>query len=288
MIAWDNITIDSIARRRAVLVVGSGVSRNSSNDKGERPASWDGFLRQCAGEHGNPDHLIEVISRRDYLLGCQLLKTIMGRNEFVERVQAEFQLKKFKPAEIHKHLYELDAAITISPNFDNIYDDYCRHASAGSYVLKTHASTDTISYLNKCDVRLLIKSHGSANDPDDLIFTSEDYSRARTKYSLFYDIVRSLALTHTFIFVGCGVDDPDLRMLFEDIKFTYGRTPQHFMTIPAGEVAPEVLRELGTVMQVRHLTYSPDNQHSELTESLALLVQLVEQRRELLSQGRNW
>lgn len=288
MIAWDAITIDSIARRRAVLVVGSGVSRNSSNEKGERPVSWDEFLRQCASEYGSPNHLLELISRRDYLLGCQLLKSIMGRNKFVERVQSEFQLKRFRPAEIHRHLYELDAAITISPNFDNIYDDYCRHESAGSYVIKTHASTDTISYLNKCDVRLLIKSHGSANDPDDLIFTSEDYSRARTKYSLFYDIIRSLALTHTFIFVGCGVDDPDLRMLFEDIKFTYGRTPQHFMTIPAGEVAPEVLRELGDVMQVRHLTYSPDNGHRELTESLALLVELVEQRRDLLSKGQNW
>jgi len=288
MIAWDEIIIDSIARRRAVLVVGSGVSRNSSNDKGERPASWDGFLRCCAFEYGNPAHLLEVISRKDYLLGCQLLKTIMGRDKFVERVQAEFQLKKFKAAEIHKCLYELDTAITISPNFDNIYDDYCRHASAGSYVIKTHASTDTVSSLNKCEVRLLIKSHGSANDPEDLIFTSEDYSRARTKYSLFYNIIKSLALTHTFIFIGCGIDDPDLRMLFEDIKFTYGRTPQHFMTIPAGEVAPEVLKELGTVMQVKHLTYSTDAGHSELTESLALLVQLVEQRRDLLASGRNW
>jgi hypothetical protein len=288
MIAWDEAMVEAIARRRAVLVVGSGVSGNSMNDRGERPATWNGFLMQCAGEHGSPAYLLDVISRRDYLLGCQLLKTLIGRDRFVERVQAEFQLKRFKPAEIHRHLYELDVAITISPNFDNIYDDYCRQASAGSYVIKTHASTDTISYLNKCDVRLLIKSHGSANDPEDLIFTSEDYSRARTKYALFYSIIRSLALTHTFVFIGCGVDDPDLRMLFEDIKFAYGRLPLHFMTIPTAEVAPEVLRELGSVMQIRHLTYSPDNGHRELTESLAVLAQLVEQRRDLLSKGRNW
>ena len=288
MIAWDDVAVDSIARRRAVLVVGSGVSRNSVNDNGERPASWDDFLRQCAAEHGNPPHLIDVIDRSNYPLGCQLLKTMMGRDKFVERVQAEFQLKRFKPAEIHKHLYELDVAITITTNFDNIYDDYCRQVSSGSYVIKTHASTDTISYLNKCDVRLLIKSHGSANDPEDLIFTSEDYSRARTKYSLFYDIIKSLALTHTFIFIGCGVDDPDLRMLFEDIKFKYGRMHLHFMTIPNGEVAPEVLKELGTVMQIKHMEYSPDNGHRELTDSLATLVQLVEQRRDALSSGRNW
>lgn len=288
MIAWDEAAIDAIARRRAVLVVGSGVSRNSVNDKGERPESWEGFLKQCAGEHKSPAYLLEVISRRDYLLGCQLLKTLMGRDRFVDRVQSEFQMKRFKPAEIHKHLYELDVAITISPNFDNIYDDYCRQVSDGSYVIKTHASTDTIAYLNKCGVRLLIKSHGSANDPEDLIFTSEDYSRARTKYSLFYDVIRSLALTHTFVFVGCGVDDPDLRMLFEDIKFAYGRLPLHYMTIPTAEVPDEVLRELGAVMQVKHLTYSPDDGHRELADSLAALVQLVEQRREILSQSRNW
>ena len=288
MIDWGDVVVDAIARRRAVLVVGSGVSRNSVNDKGERPASWEDFLRECASEYGNPKHVVDVISRRDYLLGCQLLKTVMGRDRFVERVQAEFQLKRFRPAEIHKHLYGLDVAITLSPNFDNIYDDYCRTESLGSYVIKDHASKDTISYLNKCDVRLLIKSHGSANDPDELIFTAEDYSRARTKYSLFYDIIRSLALTHTFLFVGCGVDDPDLRMLFEDIKFTYGRTPLHFMTIPNGEVAPEVLKELGEVMQVKHLTYAPDDGHQELTESLATLVDLVEQRREVLANGRNW
>lgn len=288
MIDWGDAVVDAIARRRAVLVVGSGVSRNSVNDKGERPASWEHFLRECASEYGNPKHVVEVISRRDYLLGCQLLKTIMGRDKFVERVQMEFQLKRFRPAEIHKHLYGLDVAITLSPNFDNIYDDYCRTASLGSYVIKDHASTDTIAYLNKRDVRLLIKSHGSANDPDDLIFTAEEYSRARTKHSLFYDIIRSLALTHTFLFIGCGVDDPDLRMLFEDIRFTYGRTPLHFMTIPNGEVPPEVLKELGEVMQVKHLTYAPDDGHKELTESLAMLVELVEQRREVLANGRNW
>jgi hypothetical protein len=288
MIAWDEAVVDAIARRRAVLVVGSGVSRNSTNDKGERPLSWDGFLRQCAVEYGDPSHLLEVIGRRDYLLGCQLLKSLMGRKKFVERVQSEFQLKRFRPADIHKHLYELDVAISISPNFDNIYDDYCRQASDGSYVIKTHTSLDTISYLNRSDVRLLIKSHGSANDPDDLIFTAEDYSRARTKYSLFYDIVRSLALTHTFVFIGCGVDDPDLRMLFEDIQFTYGRSPTHFMTIPSGEVAPEVLKELGTVMCVKHLIYSSEGGHVELTESLAALAQSVEQRREMLSKGRSW
>ncbi|RRD57656.1 SIR2 family protein [Comamonadaceae bacterium OH2545_COT-014] len=212
----------------------------------------------------------------------------MGSDKFLEMVQKEFQLKGYKPALIHEHLYNLDCSITISPNFDNIYDDYCRCASSGSFVIKDHTSADIISYLNKSDVRLLIRNHGSANDPDKIIFTAEDYSKARTKYSLFYDVVRSLALTHTFLFIGCGVEDPDLRMLFEDIKFAYGRTPLHYMTTPRGETAPEVLQELGSFMQLRYMEYSPDKSHEELTQSLGELVTLVDEEREQLADRRGW
>lgn len=288
MINWEPRLIDSAARRRAVLVIGSGVSRNSENAKGERPLSWDGFLRVCCLEHGNPGYLVDAISRRDYLLGCQLLKRTMGRDKFIERVQAEFQLKGFRPADIHKHLYQLDVPITLSPNFDNIYDDYCRTTSAGSYVIKTHASTDIANYLNSGTTRLLIKSHGSANDPEDLIFTAEDYSRARTRYHLFYDIIKSLALSHTFFFVGCGVDDPDLKMLFEDLKFTYGRTPSHYMTLPNNEVSAEVLVELEAVMPIKYVLYDPANGHQALTDSLSNLVQLVEDKREEIAKSRSW
>lgn len=288
MINWDQRLIDSVARRRAVLVVGSGVSRNSVNADGVRPLSWDGFLRTCCAERGDPPYLLEVIQRRDYLLGSQLLKRGMGADAFIERVQVEFQRKGFRAADIHKNLYQLDVPITLSPNFDNIYDDYCRAASDGSYVIKTHTSSDIASYLNDGGVRLLIKSHGAANDPQDLIFTAEEYSRARTKYQLFYDIIRSLALTHTFFFVGCGVDDPDIKMLFEDIKFTYGRTPSHYMTTPEGEVSEEILTEYEHVMPIKYVRYDPSNGHQALTSSLEALVALVEERREQLSESLGW
>lgn len=288
MIQWENALVTSIARRRAVLVVGSGVSRNSVNENGDRPASWEDFLKKCSRVIYKPDYVEDLIQRRDYLLACQLIKKKIGPDKFLEMVQEEFQLKGYKPAPIHKHLYNLDCSITISPNFDNIYDDYCRYASGGTFVIKDHTSADIVSYLNKSDVRLLIRNHGSANDPDELIFTAEDYSKARTKYSLFYNVVRSLALTHTFLFIGCGVEDPDLRMLFEDIKFAYGRTPLHYMTTPLGETAPEVLDELGFFMQLRYMKYSPDEGHEELTKSLDELVALVEEKREELANTRGW
>lgn len=288
MIVWEKELVEAIARRRAVLVVGSGVSKNSTNDAGERPLGWDEFLKQCCTELGNPAELLEVIERRDYLLGCQLLKTKMGPDRFVNRVQREYQAKGFKAASIHAKLYDLDLPVAISPNFDNIYDDYCRSSSNGSYIIKQHSSSDVASYLTQAGVRLLIKSHGSANDPADLIFTASDYSSARTKYRLFYDVVRALALTNTFLFVGCGIDDPDLRMLFEDLRFGHERLPRHYMTLPEGDVHREVLAELSGTMPMNYVLYSPDHGHAELTESLGELGELVQASRELLAASQRW
>lgn len=156
MIVWEARLVEAMARRRAVLVIGSGVSRNSVNSQGDRPLSWDGFLKMCCSELRDPPHIVDTINSRDFLLGCQLLKSAMGRDAFIERVQREFQLKGFRAASIHSHLYQLDAPITLSPNFDNIYDDYCRNTSAGSYVIKTHASTDIANYLNSGDRKSVV------------------------------------------------------------------------------------------------------------------------------------
>lgn len=288
MIQWSADLIEAIARRRAVLVVGSGVSKNSQNQAGERPLGWEEFLRSCSAEYGDPVELREVIDRRDYLMGCQMLKTRMGKETFVRRVQREYQAKAFKAAEIHAKLYDLDLPVTISPNFDNIYDDYCRSASNGSYIIKQHSSADVASYLTQGNIRLLIKSHGSANDPADLIFTASDYSSARTKYRLFYDVVKALALTHTFLLVGCGVDDPDLKMLFEDLRFGHERLPRHYMTLPRGEVSQLVIDELQGTMPINYALYDPQNGHEELTDSLSALGELVQEVRDSLALSRSW
>jgi hypothetical protein len=105
---------------------------------------------------------------------------------------------------------------------------------------------------------------------------------------LFYEILKSLVLTHTFLFIGCGIDDPDIRELFEDVQFAHQRMPHHFMTIPAGEVNEDVMAIATEAMKVRFLQYSPDNGHEELTQSLGELVKLVDAFRDSRVVDRKW
>ncbi|WP_429208619.1 MULTISPECIES: SIR2 family protein [Aeromonas] len=289
MIAWPEPLIDSLARRRSVIMIGAGVSKNAVNSVGKRPSTWEEFLKACLDEIEDKTCINTLLAQKDYLSACEVIKEKLTFDVFIDRVQNEYQRAGYRHAKIHEHIYNLDASIVASPNFDTIYDSYALGVSAGTIITKNHTSNDIANYLNGGGTRLLLKTHGSANDPQNIIFTRRDYAEARTKYVLFYEILKSLALTHTFLFLGCGTDDPDIRMLFEDIQFAHGRMPYHYMTLPQGEVHEDLLNISSKAMRVKFLHYSPENGHAELTDSLEQLVEKVEQYRvENLKETLRW
>lgn len=288
MIVWDEALVQAIGRRRSVIVIGSGVSRNSINKEGKRPPTWEEFLKSASTKLDKPEIVERLIAQKDYLTACEIIKRKLSQDRFVTLVQDEYQRPGYVPAEIHKHIYNLDASIVASPNFDNIFDTYAATTSAGSIIIKDQTSLDILPYLTGGNTRLLIKTHGSANNPEDIIFTRTDYARARTKHVLFYEILKSLVLTHTFLFIGCGIDDPDIRSLFEDVQFAHGRMPYHFMTIPDNEVDGDVLEVVSDSMKIKFFKYSPDNRHNVLTASLKELVDRVDEYRLSKTRDQKW
>lgn len=288
MIAWDDDLIQAIGRRRSVIVLGSGVSRNSMSSLGKRPDTWDIFLRAASTNIGNPAPLVDLINQKDFLTACDVIKNKIGQQDFLALIRKEYHRPGYIAADIHKHIYDLDSSIVISPNFDNIYETYASSVSAGTLITKDHTSDDLINYLAGGDTRVFIKTHGSANTPGHVIFTRADYAEARTKYVLFYEVMKSLVLTHRFLFLGCGVDDPDIRSMFEDVRFAHEHMPYHYMTTPAGEIHPEVRTVIGETMKIRFLEYSPAAGHQELTDSLKDLATKVDAFRDQRAIDRKW
>lgn len=288
MISWDDDLVQAIGRRRSVIVLGAGVSRNSTNSHGKRPATWEEFLLAASARLGQPPLLEKLIKQKDYLTACEIIKKRLKPDDFIASIQKEYQKPGYRKAEIHEHIYNLDSSIVISPNFDNIFDTYASSTSEGTIIIKDHTSPDIINYLSGGETRLLLKTHGSANTPGNVIFTRKDYAEARTKYVLFYEILKSLVLTHRFLFLGCGIEDPDIRGLFEDVQFAHNGMPYHYMTTPKGEVDPEVLDLVSETMKIKFYEYLPDNGHEELTISLKDLVTRVDTYRSERTIDQKW
>lgn len=291
MIKWPNSIIDDIARRKCVIFLGAGISKNSQNEKGERPKDWKEFLQEGVNtlsiSSKNRKCIVNCINNNDYLLACELLKRAMGRDDFIEFVKKEFQNPKFKHSDVHTDIFMLDSRIVITPNFDKIYDSYAGSASAGTINVKRYTDSDIADYIRKSE-RMILKIHGCITSPDHLIFSKIDYAKARTEYNNFYLILESLILTHTFIFLGAGINDPDIRLLLEDYAFRYKLTKKHHFVIPKNVLTEEELQIYSESMNINFIKYDSKSNHKELLDSIKELVKFVENKRSEIASTQDW
>ncbi len=287
MINWPNEIIDDIARRRAVLFIGAGVSKNSTNIAGDRPKEWKEFLSYASSTTTKSAFINTLIRSGDFLTACELIRIELGRNGFNNLVRAEFQTPRFLPAEIHRHIFDLDARIVATPNFDKIYDVYAESATSGNVNVKHYYDEDIADVIRRPEP-IILKVHGTITTPDKLIFSRSDYAKARSERRGFYEVLDALSLTHTFIFIGCGPNDPDVRLLLEDYTYRYKFNRQHYIISPKNATQSDVVKILEETMSLKTIEYDPRNHHLQLTASLANLAQLVEQRRRELADTMKW
>lgn len=291
MINWPSSLIDDIARRKCVIFLGAGISKNSQNDSGIRPKGWKEFLELGVSRIGSSTSkkkcILNCIKKNDYLLACELLKRAMGHDDFIELIKDEFQLPKFKPSTVHEDIFMLDSRIVITPNFDKIYDLYANTASTGTINVKRYSESDIADYIRKNE-RIILKIHGCISSPNELIFSKLDYARARTNFHNFYLILESLILTHTFIFFGAGINDPDIRLLLEDYAFRYKLTKKHQFIVPKNELSDDEFKIYSDSMNINFIKYDSKSNHKEFVDSLNILVKDVENRRFQIATSQDW
>lgn len=287
MIKWPKDVVSDISRRRCVIFLGSGISMNSVNAAGRRPMTWRAFLESTLEDINPRAHIKKLINESDYLTACEVIKRELGKEEFTRIVKDEFLTPAYMPADIHKKIFALDSRIVATPNFDKIYETYANSEANGSIVVKQHYDSDVISSIRGSG-RLILKVHGTIDSPDNLIFTRAEYAEARTKYATFYEVLEALALTHTFVFLGCGVNDPDIKLLLEDTLFKHNSSRSHVMLLPKTALHNSVIAVIQDTMNLNIIQYSDKNNHKELLESINNLVQLVEAERDELKINMNW
>lgn len=292
---WPQNLVEDIAARRAVIFFGSGVSLNSSGTGGKRPASWWTFLDSLktaakkAKKLKGPDLVTveRLLAENDLLSVCDVLKAVIGREEFVRKIRAEYKEPKYAAADIHRHIYSLDLRVVVTPNFDEIFDNYAASTSGGTTTVKQYNDGDLAEYL-RGNERVVLKIHGSVSHPNELIFTRTEYAKARTEHRSFYTLIGSLLRTHSFLFLGAGLSDPDIRLLLEDYTYSYSHSRRHYFAIPDDVLGPKSSQVIGDSLNLEFINYSAANNHAALTVGMGELVKLVEQDRVRLADAQLW
>lgn len=288
--AWPESLIQDIARRRCVLFLGAGVSMNSLSEDGvTRPPDWSGFLNDGLSRLAPPTkHIKSLIASGDFLTACELIKKRLDE-DWNSLLDSSFVKPKYRHAEIHEHILSLDSRIVLTQNFDKIYDTYAQTTTHNSIRVKSYTDPDVSDFI-RGGMSVVVKAHGTIDVPAEMVFTRNEYSSARHEYRAFYPMIDALAVTHTFLFIGCGVNDPDVRLLLEKVAFFNKGSRPHYICMPRVSGAPhdEVLRSYRDNLALKSLVYDPKNGHAALTRALELLAQQVESERRSMASTLSW
>jgi len=288
VIAWPSALVEELARRRAIIFLGSGVSRQSVGLGAKRPPLWKEFLQAGATrcERVAKREIDALIKAGDLLTACEVLKDALRPADWASFIQEEFVQPQYEAAAIHNHVFRLDARLVVTQNFDKIYDLHAESQSHGTVLIKSYTDHDAAEFIRRRN-RLVLKAHGSIDSPQHMVFTRGDYARARNHYAGFYALLDGLILTHTCLFVGCGMADPDISMMLERAVQLHPTTMPHYL-VAGDKMSSQLRAAYERILNLNIIQYDSGSNHAELARGIDALKTLVDARRDEMAISREW
>lgn len=265
---WPDALVGEVARRRCVLFLGAGVSASALAGTGARPKDWGQFLTDACSlvrDGDKAEKIRRLVEERRYLLALQAINQESDAGDYQQFLGREFNNPGFLPSDLHRTILAIDSRIVITTNFDKIYERLCLSDGSEGYKVLPYYS-DSLGDELRSDTRLIVKAHGTIDDVQKMVFTKSEYHAAKKKHPEFYSMLRAIFLTHTAIFIGCSLDDPDLLLTLEDVRITASGTRPHYVLVKEGANSSWELRDWQESYNIKALEYGPD--YPDLTVAL--------------------
>ena len=270
--------INEFARGRCVLFLGAGISATAMSDNGKHPPDWNKFINGAITLIKSKKIQKEAsryLRAGSNTLALQSIINASSRADYLEYVEQHFNNPQYKPSKVHATIAELGAKIVITTNFDLIFDNYCRNVAGQGFKIITY-DNESLPDALRSDASLIIKAHGTIDNPQNMIFSKADYHRAKKYFGRFYEILKAIFITNTIIFLGCGMADPDLLEILEEEKITSTQEKPHYLLTTSGQSETQK-KDLLDSYNVETLVYGRN--HSDLLPKLEELKDLIFERR---------
>lgn len=207
---------DHLSERTATLFLGAGINWGITDDAGERfPLGndlRDAIARDLLASPGLSVALDDAAEMARFRLGDRLLNDYIYRN-----------FERFAPGTSQLMLVQLPWDSIYTTNYDLLVEKAAsaKHISPAGEVRPIWSFKTDVTDLQEMDIPYY-KLHGSVDyantDEGRLILTKEDYRYYEThRRALFKRLKRDL-LSHTFVFIGYSLTDPNFRAILQDCR----------------------------------------------------------------------
>lgn len=263
-IRWPQSLVPEIAERRCIVVLGAGASADCNPRVGtSNPPNWKALLTGATDLLADDVEKVIVTSlvgKERYLDAAEIIVSRANTADFAAFIREVLVDPQFAHSSIHEEVHKLDPKIVVTTNYDDIYETYCKQGNGSQAYnvcryYESHALNDVRSKM-----RVILKAHGCVSDPQRTVLSRTQYHSARREYPEFFNLMDSLFLANTLLFIGCSLVDPDFTLLLEGANIKCPSAHPHYAVIASGQPEP-LLAATRTVYNVQCLEFTAGQYH---------------------------
>jgi hypothetical protein len=284
MVNWPDSLVTELAERRCVVFLGAGASAGCVGADGvTRPKDWEGLLKDAADTARlGPDDRAgfdTLLNEKSYLDAAQVVMDKLDAAQRTQFFRRTYLTPRFQPSALHRAVAEIDPKIVVTTNYDTLYENYCQQGDAvNGYNVCLYYNTHAINDI-RSDIRCIIKAHGSVTDPSNLVLTRASYFEARREHPEFYSVLDALFLVNTILFIGAGLNDPDIQLVLENASISAPSAHPHYALVSGGRHA-SLVSVIKRTYNIQLLEYEPGRHEQAATAVEELRDRVLERRME--------
>jgi hypothetical protein len=201
---------NGLAKHKLIPFFGAGVSAP------QLQVLWKGISDEMADLIALPDD-----QRSDFLKVADDYVAAKGAPALAELLRSRLIAAEFDDVKSWSHLFllSLNAGVLYTTNQDNLFElGAAKKGRPHRIIVRIEDLAESIP-----GEYLLIKYHGDLAHPDTVIFTGSSYKARIADAQHFLNIrMRGDLLAKGFLFVGYSFQDPNVRLLFQELRTAFG------------------------------------------------------------------
>ena len=156
-------------------------------------------------------------------------------------------------------------------------DCWVARQNLGEKQVPAGSAAITVAAVAGSPVRLIVKAHGCVADPARIVLSRSQYFKERQLHAGFYNVLDALFITHTILFVGYSMSDPDIQLVLENSNISATSSHTHYALVE-DSIQPDIEDASRRAYNIHFIKY-PAGQHQEAARLLADLEEQVTQFR---------
>lgn len=220
---------EQIKAGNVVLFLGAGASFGAINGQSEKIPSGKELAKKLSdkflgdGTEGDLSYISELCISESSLFEVQ---------QFLSEI-----FKGFEPTEYHSKIPQFVWKAIFTTNYDLIVEkSFQRNKKNMQELVSVTKNTPRTQIFYKEKILPYYKIHGCVNDINDpdapLILTPDQFANHASKRDRLFTELQELIMDYTFLFVGFGMSDPDIRTVLNKLDKNNTNRVRSFMVGP--------------------------------------------------------